>query len=274
MTGRIRSIGVFDSGLGGLTVLRAVMNRLPQYRYIYLGDTARAPYGDKSSEEVLQFAKEAIDFLFQEGCELVLFACNTVSAEALRAIQKDYLREHHGERKRVLGVIVPTLEYVASDPAHKRVGVLGTMGTVRSGTYPAELSKIAPDISIVQNAAPLLVPLVEAGEHDTDRAYDLVCEYVEPLLKEGVDTVVLACTHYEHLAAIVERAVGPSVKVVSQSEVVADKLSVYLARHPEIENVLARAEDVQFYTTDTTGRFERESGRFFGRSVKAENIEL
>ena len=271
---RNQSIGVFDSSLGGLTILRALVERLPHYRYVYLGDTARAPYGDRSREEILRFSKEAIDFLFKEGCELVIFACNTVSAEALRSIQQGYLKERYGGRKRVLGVIVPTVEHVASDSSRRKVGVLGTRGTVESGTYREEFKKIAPHIEVVQNAAPLLVPLVEAGEQGTERAEGLVKESVEPFLRAGVDTVILGCTHYEHLLPELKRALGESATIVSQSGVVADKLAGYLARHPEMEETLSLAGGVTFYTTDTTGRFERESARFFGRAVEAREAKL
>jgi len=272
--GRTKAIGIFDSGLGGLTVLKAVMKELPQYRYVYLGDTARAPYGDRSKEEVLQFSKEAVDFLFKKNCELILFACNTSSAEALRAIQQSYLHKKYPKRKRVLGVIVPTLEYVAEDPRHKRVGVIATAGTVASKTFPIECKKIAPDVKLYQSAAPLLVPLIESGNHSTSAAKALLKRYLAPLLKKKIDTLILGCTHYEHMVRDIKQAVGKRVKVVGESTVVAKKLKQYLKRHTEIEEVLSSRKGVTFYTTDTTPGFAKQSRLFFGKKIRAHRAIL
>lgn len=269
-----RSIGVFDSGLGGLTVLKAVRAALPQYRYVYLGDTARMPYGGRNKEEILRFSKEAVDFLFKEGCELILFACNTASAEALREIQKNYLHRKYGKNKRVLGVIVPTLEYVAEDPAHRRVGVIATEGTVASGTFPRELKKIAPSVHVYQNAAPLLVPLVESGEYTGEHVDALLRSYLDPLLTKGIDTLVLGCTHYEHLLPQIRRIAGKGVKVVPESRIVAQKLKAYLARHPEIASVLSKRGGVTFYTTGEVPRFKERSKLFFGTSIRAHRAKL
>lgn len=267
-------IGVFDSGLGGLTILKAVRRRLPQYDYVYLGDTARAPYGGRSAEEILAYAKQAVDFLFAEGCELILFACNTVSAEALRTIQQTYLHEKYGPEKRVLGVIVPTLEYVVADPSHQNIGVIATEATVRSETFPTELKKIAPERNIFQQAAPLLVPLVEAGEHKTGAADAALKQYIEPLLEKGIDTLILGCTHYEHMLPQIERIAGGAVKVVCESEIVSEKLAEYLSRHANLETKLSREGSAVFYTTDATPRFSEETKLFFGEEIEARRATL
>lgn len=265
---RIKSIGVFDSGFGGLSVLKELKKRLPQYDYVYLGDTARAPYGPREPEDVLQFSKEAVDFLFKEGAELIVFACNTASAEALRTIQQTYLAERYGTEKRVLGVVVPIAEYVASVGA-KRVGVVATLGTVRSGAYVREIQRHAPEVLVFQNAAPLLVSLVEEGKHESEEALLRITEYVEPLLRERIDTLVLGCTHYGHLEPLFKKAAGPDVRVISGAPIVAEKLASYFERHTDIEESLSTGGGVTFYTTGELDRFESLGELFFGSPLKA-----
>ena len=271
---RIKSIGVFDSGVGGLTILKSVMKRLPQYTYVYLGDTAHAPYGDRSQKEVLQFAKEAIDFLFSKNCELVLFACNTVSAEALRSIQTTYLHKRYGKEKRVLGVIVPTLEVVAENQKHTRVGIIATRATVNSGRFLTELKKIAPKIKIFQQAAPLLVPMIERGEQGSVEMKKVLRQYLEPLMKKKIDTLVLGCTHYGHIEREIKRIVGKRVKVISEGPIIAKKLADYLKRHAEMERTLSKKKKVRFYTTGKTAHFKKHSTLFFGKPVSAVRAKL
>jgi glutamate racemase len=264
-------IGVFDSGLGGLFVTRALVTNLPQYDYVYLGDTQRVPYGNRSHETVYRFLREAVDYLFAHGCGLIIVACNTASAEALRRIQREYLPAHYPKR-RVLGIIIPTAEAALKDPKIKRVGVLATQGTVTSGAYVRELKKIRPDVAIFQQAAPILVPLVEnnAGQF----ADPILRSYLQPLLKKKIDTLILGCTHYPILRKQIKKICGAHVKVVSQDEVISAKLADYLRRHPEIERRLAKHKHREFLVTDLTAATETLSKKWFGTSVKFKIIEL
>src|SRR3990167_4735526 len=207
-------IGLFDSGFGGLHVLRGITARLPKYDYIYLGDSARAPYGPRSSEEVYTYTKQGVEFLFDRGAEFVVLACNTASSEALRKIQQEYLRE--ASSKKVLGVLIPFAEAAAARTRSRRVGVMATEGTVRSGSFPREITKVDGAIQVFQQACPLLVPLVEAGEHDSARMDELIREYAAPLLEKDIDTLVLGCTHYGILEEKIRAAVGSGMQIISE----------------------------------------------------------
>ncbi len=270
---RTKSIGVFDSGFGGLSVLKELKKRLPRYDYIYLGDTARAPYGPRNPEDVLQFSKEAVDFLFNKGAELIVFACNTASAEALRTIQQTYLAERYGSEKRILGVVVPIAEYIAEIGA-KRVGVVATLGTVRSGAYVREIQRHAPEALVFQNAAPLLVSLVEDGNHASEEVLAKIKEYIKPLLQERIDTLVLGCTHYGHLEPLFKKAVGLDVRVIPGAPIVAEKLASYFDRHKDIEESLSTGGTVTFYTTGALDKFESLGELFFGDTLKAVHTKL
>ena len=186
-------IGLFDSGFGGLYILRGIVKELPQYSYIYLGDSARAPYGPRSNEEVYAFTKQGVEFLFENGANLVVLACNTASSEALRKIQHEY---HRDDTQKVLGVLIPFAEAAVRQTVNKRIGILATEGTVQSGAFEREIKKIDPQITVFQQACPLLVPLVEAGEQDSENADVLIRKYLKPILAEDIDTLVLGCTHY------------------------------------------------------------------------------
>jgi len=260
-------IGVFDSGFGGLAIFKHILREMPEYNYVYLGDTARTPYGSRSQETILRFTKEAVDFLLGEGCELIIIACNTASAEALRTIQQEYLHTTYPSHKRVLGVIIPTLEEVASLAPRGRVGVLATEGSVMSGTFLREFKKLAPHAKLFQQAAPLLVPLIEAGEHRSPAARLILESYIAPLLDKKIDTLILGCTHYEHIERMAKRIVGKNVRVVSEGKIVARKLKEYLQRHPEIEAMLIKKGATTFCSTDSIKRFERLSRIFLGRRV-------
>lgn len=266
-------IGVFDSGFGGLAVLKEITKALPAYSYVYLGDTARAPYGIRSSEAVDRFTFEAIDFLFEKGCELVVIACNTASAEALRQVQKQYLPKHYPSR-RVLGVIVPAAEEAVRKTQNRRIGVLATPVTVASGSFTRELQSLDPKMRVFEQAAPLLVPLVEEGRHRSQATHVLLKEYLAPLLKRRIDTLILGCTHYEHLKAEIAKIVGKKVHVIYEGRVVANGLTAYLKRHPEIDAKLRRKSAITFYTTDTGKRFKTLGSEFFGRRISPRKAEI
>jgi glutamate racemase len=267
-------IGVFDSGFGGVSVLKEIARTLPAYRYAYLGDSAHAPYGPRSREEVYAFTRAAVEFLFAKGCELVVLACNTSSAEALRKIQQEYLPTQYPNR-RVLGVIIPAAEEAVVQTKNNAVGVIATEGTARSQTFVLELEKLSPGISVFQQPCPALVQIVEAGEHGSAKSLDAVREYLEPLLEKGIDTLILGCTHYEHLLPEIKEVIGSrAVTIISEAQIIAQKLLAYLVRHPEIEARIAHEPGVTFYTTDTTGRFDRLGSQFFGAPVRAETVSF
>ncbi|HEX8591660.1 MAG TPA: glutamate racemase [Candidatus Paceibacterota bacterium] len=267
------SVGVFDSGFGGIAILKEIEKCLPSYRYIYLGDTARTPYGTRSMEVVHQFTLEGIDFLFRQGCELVIVACNTASADALRKIQRKYLPNNYPDR-RVLGVVVPLVEEALAVTQNGRVGVLATEGTVRSNKYPRELEKLSGGACVFQQAAPLLVPLVEEGEHHTKAAELILRKYLAPLRAKRIDTLLLACTHYGHLESQVKKEMGKKVNVVPAGKVVARKLKEYLLRHPEIESRLSHSKSVTFYTTDLTEKFRRVGAKLYGHPITPKKAVL
>lgn len=265
-------IGIFDSGYGGLTVYKAIQSRLPDYDLIYLGDNARAPYGGRSFEVVYTYTREAVMHLFELGCELVILACNTASAKALRTIQQKDLGPN--PRRRVLGVIRPCVEVVPSLSFSKNVGLLATSGTVRSDSYRLELAKLAPEITLFQQSCPMWVPLIENGEQNSPAADYFVDKYLDELniTARGIDTLILGCTHYPILAEKVRQRVGPQVTVIDQSPVVADKLVDYLSRHPEIERRLGRGGNHQFFTTEQPELFNVMASVFSGREVQATRL--
>lgn len=265
-------IGVFDSGFGGLRVLRGITKQIPQYAYIYLGDSARAPYGSRPSDEVYRFTKQGVDFLFDRGARLVVLACNTASSEALRNIQQEYMKE--GNAKKVLGVLIPFAEVAARRTNNKRVGVIATEGTVRSGSFVREITKLDPGVTVFQQACPLLVPLVEAGKHESKRAGGILREYLGPLLAERIDTLVLGCTHYGILEKRIREIVGDAIKIISEDDVVPQSLEAYLARHPEIESRIARNLLPRFFSTGNVSRFERLGSIFFGSPIRAERAHF
>jgi glutamate racemase len=266
-------IGIFDSGFGGLHTLRPLVDALPAYDYVYLGDSARAPYGPRTSAEVYAFSVQAVDFLFARGCELVIFACNTASSVALRKIQRGYLPAHYPDKK-VLGVSVPLAEAAAATTARKRVGVIATEGTVRSGVFDREIRKLDPSIEVFQQAAPRLVTLIEAGAHGSEAVRAALAEYLGPLLGASVDTLILGCTHYGLVIDAIRSMVGPRIAVVSESQAEPRALAAYLARHRDIDARLSRGGTIDFYSTDATGRFDELGSVFFGRPIKAQKINL
>lgn len=268
-------IGVFDSGFGGLTILEGMRRELPRYDYLYLGDNARAPYGSRSFEVVYQFTLQAVTRLFEYGCPLVILACNTASAKALRTIQQTNLPQMAPDR-RVLGVIRPTVEAVGTLSHTGHVGVLGTVGTVSSRSYDMEIGKSYPEFGVHSKACPMWVPLIENGEIDTPATDYFVSRYVGELMakEERIDTVLLACTHYPLLLDKIRKALRPDVSVVTQGDIVARSLADYLQRHPEIERRLTDGGNCRYLTTESTGRFAEMARLFLHRDVSATHIEL
>ncbi len=269
------AIGVFDSGYGGLTVFKSIAAALPQYDYIYLGDNGRAPYGNRSFETVHQYTLECVEWFFKMGCPLVVLACNTASAKALRTIQQTDL-PRIGADKRVLGVIRPTAEVIGTYTKTGAVGVMGTKGTVNSGSYEIEINKFFPGVTVHQLACPMLVPIVEYGEYKSAGADYFVEKYVNELMSVApdIDTILLACTHYPLLLDKIRKHLPAHVKVVSQGPIVASSLADYLDRHPEIETRLTKESTMRFYTTDDTGDFDTHGTIFFGRPVESEHLHL
>ncbi len=266
-------IGVFDSGFGGLVVLREFLQVLPQYDYLYLGDNARIPYGTRSDRVVYRFTEQAVDYLFRQGCQLIIVACHTASAKALRTIQQVYLPAHYPER-RVLGVVIPTVEEALSRSRRRCVGVIATEGTVASCSFELELRKLDPGVRVVQQACPLLVPLIESGEQEWEGTDMILRRYLLPLKDAGVDTLILGCTHYSILKDKIAAIMGDGITLVCSGQVAAAKLVDYLQRHPEIETRLSRQGTRRFLTTDLTPRFQMLASLFMGRTVDSQVVEL
>jgi glutamate racemase len=261
-------LGFFDSGLGGLSILRAIRDRLPQYSTIYLGDNARTPYGSRPLDVIHRFTLEGVVELFNRGAQLIVLACNTSSSSALRRIQQEYLPTHHPE-KRVLGIIIPTAEEVTRLSRSRRLGILATQATVASQAYPQEIHKIDPDVTVFQQACPKLVPIIEAGEDPTSAT----TECVEGLLEQDarIDTILLGCTHYALIEGVIRQLVPEHIRVISQGPIVAEKLADYLRRHPEIEQRLDRSGTETFLSTAYSERIQRLATQFFGRPVSIES---
>ncbi len=263
-------IGIFDSGLGGLIITHSLIQALPEYDLCYLGDTARVPYGNRSEDIIYQFAKEATDYLFAQGCGLIIMACNTVSAEALRRLQQEYLPARYPGKK-VLGVIVPAAE-VATKSGARVIGVIGTEGTVRSKTFEREIHKLEPTTRVVSLATPLLVPLIESGS-EVEAAAALQ-KYLPPLIERGIDTLVLGCTHYPVLKKQIRQICGTNINVISQDELMPDKFARYLKRRPEIDEKLSKTGQHIFAVTDLTPAGEALAARLFKGQVKLIKVSL
>jgi len=268
-------IGVFDSGYGGLTILEEFRKKLPEYDYLYLGDNARAPYGNRSFDMVYEFTRQAVKFLFDQGCPLVILACNTASAKALRNIQQIDL-PHMAPSRRVLGILRPTVEALGSLTSTRHVGLIGTPGTIQSGSYPIEVHKFFPDIVITGEACPLWVPLVENGEHESDGAAFFVKKNLNHLFAQDpdIDTLILGCTHYPLLLPLIKRFVPRGVQIISQGVYVAESLTSYFNRHQEMEELCSRGGDCRYLTTESVAKFEESASTFIKHSIRAEHIRL
>lgn len=268
-------IGVFDSGYGGLTILSKIRETLPEYDYIYLGDNARAPYGTRSFGVVYEFTRQAVTKLFEMGCHLVILACNTASAKALRSIQINDLPRLDPAR-RVLGVIRPTVECIGNITRSRHVGILATSGTIKSESYPLEIHKLFPDIKVSGEACPLWVSLVENNEAQGGGTDYFIRKYIDELLAKDrdIDTAILGCTHYPILLPKIRQYMPPGITIVSQGKLVADSLKDYLRRHPEIDAECTRGGKCTYYTTEAEEKFVESASIFLNEAVTVQHIEL
>ncbi|MBU3918319.1 glutamate racemase [Patescibacteria group bacterium] len=266
-------IGIFDSGFGGLEVFREIVKLLPEYDYIYLGDTARAPYGARAQAEIYKFTEQAVDFLFKQDCALIISACNTASSEALRKIQQNYLIKNYPD-KRVLGVVIPAAESAAELTKNKKIGVIATQGTVASESFIRELKKIDKNIEVYQMACPLLVPLIETGKENSKEMELALEECLKPLIEKHIDTLILGCTHYGLLSDKIRDITGKGIKIVSEGKIVAEKLKDYLKRHREIEEKISKNSLIEFLTTDLTEKFQKLGSVFFGCEIEVKKVDI
>jgi len=268
-------IGVFDSGFGGLTILKQFSKSLPEYNYIYLGDNARAPYGNRSFDTVYHYTLQAVKWLFSQGCHLVILACNTASAKALRTIQQNDLPKIDPKR-RVLGVIRPSAEIVGQLTKTNHVGILGTVGTVVSESYPLEIKKLFNNIHTYQHACPMWVPLIENNEYANIGAEYFYKKDIKKILEKSelIDTIILGCTHYPLIIDALKKIVPSKIKLVSQDKIVATSLKDYLQRHPEINAKCKKDGIIKFYTTDDSSIFDVRSKIFFGKNISSSKIIL
>jgi len=277
MTSEFQPIGVFDSGYGGLTILKEFLNDLPGYDFIYLGDNARAPYGSRSFEVVYEYTLQAVTKLFEMGCPMVILACNTASAKALRTIQQNDLSAL-GSDRRVLGVIRPAVEAIGQITKNGHVGILGTVGTVLSNSYPIELDKWAGGrvVKTTQEACPIWVPLVENNEVDSPGTEYFVSKNIQNLLTADpeIDAIILGCTHYPLLMPLIRKYVPKGIQILEQGKVVSSSLVSYLLRHPEIDQKITKSGIVRYYTTENIDIFEKNATLFIGREIKSEKIIL
>jgi glutamate racemase len=270
-------IGVFDSGYGGLTVLKEICATLPEYDYLYLGDNDRAPYGPLAFDTVYEYTWQAVQWFFKQGCHLVILACNTASAKALRNIQQVNL-PFEAPHKRVLGVLRPTTETINNYTKTKSIGILATQGTVTSNSYVIEIAKFFPEIKVAQQACPSWVQLVEEGDVNSEKAKQIVQNDIEAILSKNteIDTLVLACTHYPLLAPLIEQVLAEmgkkQVKVLSQGQIVAQRLDNYLVRHNDLAQLCSKHGKRQFYTTGNIADFNAHGSQFFGQNVQAQQI--
>ena len=271
----ISPIGIFDSGYGGLTVLKEIIKRLPAYDYIYLGDNARTPYGTRSFETVYEYTLQCVKWLLSKNCPLIILACNTASAKALRTIQQKDLSKY-GDDKRVLGVIRPSAEILGNYTNTKEIGILGTRGTVESLSYPIEIEKFFPGVKIYQHACPLWVPLVENNEYASAGADYFIEKDINALLNQSpaIDTILLACTHYPLLTDKIKKYLPKRIQLISQGEIISKSLEDYLFRHKDIEEKCSKNGQLEFFTTDSTKDFDRHSAIFFGKPVSSKHVDL
>lgn len=272
---RNKPIGIFDSGYGGLTVFKDIVRLLPEFDYIYLGDNARAPYGNRSLATVYEYTWECVQWLFNQDCPLVILACNTASAKALRSIQQKNLPFTYPDR-RVLGVIRPTAEVIGQYSKSGKLGILATSGTVSSESYLIEISHFFPELQVYQQACPLWVPFIEDYMRHGDDLDSIIRQDLAELFAQdcGIDTLLLACTHYPLVLNRIKAALKPGVNVVVQSTLVAESLVDYIQRHPEIQTVISREGKRYFYTTDDVADFDDHATLFYGASVKARQLKI
>lgn len=265
---RDMKLGVFDSGLGGVLIARSIREHFESVDMLYLGDTLHIPYGNRSADAIYAYTERSIDYMFKAGCQIIIMACNTASASALRKLQQGYLAENYPDR-RVLGVVVPTIEY-AIDKGFEHLGVIGTNYTISSDVYAEELKKINPSMRIVQQRTPLLVPLIEnGGERWLE---DVLDSYIQPLIAQGIEALLLGCTHYASFKDIIRKRYN--LEVISQDEIVPYKLDLYFERHPEIYNRLLLSGQNEFLVSDITPSYIENAQRLYGREVNLKHVEL
>ncbi len=270
-------IALFDSGIGGLTVLKPVLKELPQYDYLYLGDSARSPYGGRSEESIKQFSEEAVEYLFDRGVKLIIFACNTASSVALRHVQQKYLKGKDEKDRKILGVLIPVAEEAAEKSKKGRVGVVGTKATIDSNSYETEIKKINPKIRTYGQACPLLVPFIEEGWHTKPEAKSILKKYLRPLKTCNIDTLILGCTHYPIMKNQFSRYMGKQVEVFDTGKIVAEKLKTYLENHPEIETLISKSKKPkrEFLTTDDPKKFKTFAEKYLSMKIpKVEKVTL
>lgn len=270
-----KAIGVFDSGYGGLTILTELKKKLAQYDFLYLGDNARSPYGTRSFEVVYNFTLQAVNYLFAQGCELIILACNTASAKALRSIQQNVLPLKYPGKK-VLGVIRPTSEIIGNYSKTKQIGVIATEGTVKSESYLIEIKKYFPDINVIQHACPIWVPLIENCLHQTDGGKWFIQNDLKQLLSKNkdIDTILLACTHYPLISNIIQGFLPKHILVISQGQIVAESLADYLERHPEIDSKCSKNAEISFLTTENSLDFDKKASQFFPEIICSKTVKL
>lgn len=266
-------IGVFDSGLGGLSILKAIIKELPDYSYIYLGDNARVPYGGRSPDIIYEYTKQAVDYLFKQGCQLIILACNTATSVALARLQKEYLPKYYPKR-RILGVIRPAVETALEISFNNRIGVIGTEATVNSQAFVKEFAKFHRNYKIYQQACPLLVPIIETGELQWDGLDSILEKYLTSLRKKAVGALILGCTHYSLIKDKIQRHIGKAVRLIAEDEVVPLKLKDYLWRHPEIEKILDRKKKRIFLSTASSQRFSELATMFLGEKKTFQLVKI
>lgn len=268
-------IGIFDSGYGGLTILEEIRKHLPQYDYLYLGDNARTPYGTRSFDVVYRFTLQCVEYLFKQGCHLVILACNTASAKALRSIQQNDL-PHIDPNRRVLGVIRPTAEAAEKMTKSKHIGLFATTGTVLSDSYPLEIAKLSPEVVINSEACPMWVPLIENNEHNKPGADYFVKKHVDNLLEKDtkIDSVILGCTHYPLLINKIKENLPKDVEIISQGSIVAVSLADYLHRHSEMETKCSKNGTTSYLTTESSGKFSSSASIFLNEDIEAKHVKV
>ncbi len=268
-------IGVFDSGFGGLTVLKPIMDLLPEYDYVYLGDNARAPYGNHSEKTIREYTEQAINHLFGQGVKLIIIACNTASTNALSWLQKEYLDGENETERKILGVTIPTAEYVVKVSKTKRIGLVGTKATINSKKYEAEVAKLSKDIKLYSKACPLLVPLIEENWHHRPEAISILKKYLRPLKHSNIDTLILGCTHYPLMYKYFEKHMGKNVTIVQSGVITANSLKDYLIRHPEIESKITKNKKRKFQTTDCPVSMKNFIEKYFGIMIsRPEKVKI
>lgn len=268
-------VGVFDSGLGGLTVLRSIRSALPTIDYLYLGDNARAPYGTRSFETIFEYTWESVKWLLNQGCPLVILACNTASAKALRNIQQKMLPKYYPDRK-VLGVLRPTTEIIGQMSLNKKIGILATPGTVKSESYPIEIGHFYPEIEVFQQACPMWVPLVENGELSGTGTEYFVQMSLDALFQQNsdIDTLLLACTHYPLLIPVIQQKISEKIQIVEQGPLVAKALKNYLERHQYLEQIISKNGQLTCFTTESPESFSEKANLFWGSPLACKQIHL